>query len=430
MKPKEKVTASERICKDIHEIFNGDFGLAENLDASLGRLMTLSFKRILVEALEAEVSAFLGRGYYSRGESARPGYRNGYENKTLRTSEGKIGIPVPQVRDSGETYRSPILANIPRITPALEKAAIEAYVRGSSTRDIEDVSIGEDGESLMSKDRVSAITETLWEEYNQFQSRDLSGLDVVYLFVDGVYESLRKRTGMKEAVLCAWGILSDGKKVLISLAQGNKESHSTWREFFRDMVGRGLRMPLLVVQDGNPGGLRAAEEVFWRTKRQRCIAHKLRNIANKLPRNEIENVLPRFKAVYYAESREIADILVAKIVEDLSGNYPGAVKCMLDDLDACLAHLEFPPSHRRYIRTTNLLERCFVEEKRRTKVIPGFLTEKSALKLVFGTLIRVSEKWKNIKMTPLELELLRNLRKLMGGKENEKFISFSFEKVA
>jgi len=426
---RKKVTASEKICKEIRETFEKDFGRAENLDDLLSRLMNLSIKRILVEALEAEVDSYLGRGYYSRGERERNGYRNGYESKNITTSEGKIKIPVPQVRDSGETYRSGILSNIPRISPALEKAAVEAYVRGLSTRDIEKVFVDENGESLLSKDSVSLLTESLWEEYDAFQSRSLSDLDVVYLFVDGVYESLRRRTGMKEAILCAWGILSDGRKILISLAQGNKECHATWRDFFRDMVKRGLRMPLLIVQDGNPGGIKAAEEIFTKTKRQRCIAHKLRNIANTLSRNEIETILPRFKAVYYAEDRGIAEILVKRIVEDFSEVYPGAVKCMLDDLDACLSHLDFPPGHRKYIRTTNLLERCFVEEKRRTKIIPGFFTEKSALKLVYGTLIRASEKWQRIKMTPLELALLKNVRKLMGGEENSRFISFSFEKV-
>ncbi len=429
MNGKKKITASEKICKEIRETFDKDFGSAENLDVSLTKLINLSIKRILVEALEAEVDSYLGRGYYSRGERVRDGYRNGYEGKNIMTGEGKIRIPVPQVRNSGETYRSEILSNVSRISPALEKAAVEAYVRGLSTRDIEEVFVGENGECLLSKDSVSLLTENLWKEYNEFQSRSLSEFDVIYLFVDAVYESLRKRTGMKEAVLCAWGILSDGRKILISLAQGNKESYATWRDFFRDMVNRGLRMPLLIVQDGNPGGIRAAEEIFTKTKRQRCIAHKLRNIANKLPRNEIETILPRFRAVYYAEDREIAEILVKKIVEDLSELYPGAVKCMLDDLDACLSHLDFPSGHRKHIRTTNLLERCFVEEKRRTKIIPGFFTEKSALKLVYGTLIRASEKWQRIKMSSLELALLKNIRKLMGGEENSRFISFSFEKV-
>jgi transposase-like protein len=429
MTTKKKITASEKICKEINETFNEDFGASENLDVSLGKLMRLSFKRIIVEALEAEVGSYLGRDYYGRGERERSGYRNGYENKRVKMSEGPIDVPVPQVRDSGETYRSTIISSIPKISPALERVAIEAYVRGLSTRDIEDVFLDENGDSILSKDCVSSITETLWNEYNVFQSRALSELDVVYLFVDGVYESLRKRTGMKEAILCAWGILSDGRKILISLAQGNKESYNTWRDFFRDMIKRGLRMPLLIIQDGNPGGISAAEEMFTKTKRQRCIAHKLRNIAVKLPRNEIDKILPRFRAVYYAEDRQIADILVNRIVDELSGIYPAAVKCMLDDLDACLTHLEFPPSHRKHIRTTNLLERCFVEEKRRTKIIPGFLTEKSALKLIYGTLIRVSEKWQRIKMTPFELGLLKNIRKIMGGEENEKFISIPLDKA-
>ena len=336
----KKITASERICKEIQETFERNFEDAENLDFTLGKLMRLSFKRIIVEALESEVNSYLGRDYYSRGERERVGYRNGYERKRVKTSEGKVDVPVPQVRNSGETYRSSIIANIPSISPALERAAIEAYVRGLSTRDIEELFVDENGNGILSKDSVSSITEALWAEYGIFQSRNLSELDVVYLFADGVYESLRKQFGMKEAILCAWGILSDGRKVLLSLGQGNRESYESWKEFFQDMIRRGLRMPLLFIQDGNHGGNRAAEEVFYRSKRQRCIAHKLRNIANKLPRNEIEKILPQFRAVYYANDRTIADMLVKRIVDEFSGSYPAAVKCMLDDLDASLAHLE------------------------------------------------------------------------------------------
>jgi transposase-like protein len=235
--------------------------------------------------------------------------------------------------------------------------------------------------------------------------------------------SLRKQAECKEAVLVARAILADGRKVLLSLGVGNRESQDAWREFFRDMIKRGLRCPLLVVSDGCPGLVAAVNEVFAKSRRQRCIAHKLRNIANKLPRQLLPAVLPDFRAIFYAADRQSADTLVAAVVAKHQAAYPAAVKCLLDDLDACLAHLEFPESQRRFIRTTNLLERAFVEQRRRTKIIPGFFSEPSCLKLVFGTLIRVSAHWRRVKMTTLELDILRQIRKLMGGDENSQFLS-------
>jgi len=310
------------------------------------------------------------------------------------------------------------------ISPELERLAIEMYVRGLSTRDIEDALKDKDGRRLLSKDSVSEITESLSEEYERFISRDLSGYDVVYLFIDGVYESLRREAGFKEAILVAWGILSSGRKVLLHLALGNKESYESWKEFFRNMIGRGLRMPLLIVSDGAPGLIKAIEECFPESKRQRCMVHKLRNIANKLPQNVLEELMPKIRNVFNQTDKEIALMCAAKIIDEYAQKYPSAIKCFQEDLDSCLNFMLFPAGHHKHIRTTNLLERAFVEQKRRTKIIPRFLNEKSCIKLVYSTLIRVSEKWRRVKMSEYDLALLRNIRHLYGWKEDENgFIS-------
>ena len=258
----KKMLPSQRISREISELLNqGLFG-EENL---LSILVQKSVKKIIQEILEQEIQDFLGRGYFERKpETANKGYRNGYEPKTIKTAEGKMTLEVPQLRNTEETYRSSFLGRPGSVSPELERLATEMYVRGLSARDIEDALKDEQGNLLHSKSGVSEITEALSKEYNRFCRRDLSGYDVVYLFVDGVYESLRLQLGAKEAILCAWAILSNGRK----------ESYDCWKSFFRNMIARGLRAPLLVVSDGAPGLIRAIEECFPESKRQRSASRR------------------------------------------------------------------------------------------------------------------------------------------------------------
>lgn len=417
----EKIRPSERIGKEISQLLEG--GVEEGQDL-FGRLIEKSVRRVLQEILEQEVEDYLGRGYYQRGEGRQRGYRNGYEAKKLKTAEGQMEVEVPQLRDTEQTYRSAVLGKLGGRSQELERLVVEMYARGLSTRDIEDLLRDKSGQVMISRSGVSQITESLSQEYERFCSRDLSGYDVVYMFFDGVYERMRLRVGSPEAILCAWGILSDGHKVLLHLALGYKESYESWLEFFRNMVARGLRMPLLVSADGAPGLIKAIQECFHQSRRQRCLAHKLRNIAGKLPREALAEVMPKIRAIFSQTDREIALLSVAKLVEEYAAIYPAAMKCLQEDLEACLSFMDFPAGHHKHIRTTNLLERCFEEQSRRTKVIPRFLDEKSCLKLTYATLIRVSERWNKVTMSEYDLMLLRNLRKLYGWEEEQnRFIS-------
>jgi putative transposase len=254
---------------------------------------------------------------------------------------------------------------------------------------------------LLSRTAVSEIGERLWADYQEFASRDLGEYDIAYLFVDGIAE--RIRPGQKrEPVLAAWGFTSVGGKVLLHLMAGSKEDAETVSAFFQDMRARGLGDPLLVVSDGAPGIIKAIETCFPRSERQRCLAHRMRNLAAKVP----EDLWPEFKArttaAYQAPSRAIARDLAAGVVVDFETELPSAVACFMDDFEACIAHLRMPIPHRRAIRTTNLLERLFVEERRRLKIIPNAFGEKPVLKLMFGAMIRAAERWRAIKVTDFE----------------------------
>jgi transposase-like protein len=202
-------------------------------------------------------------------------------------------------------FRSRLREIIRGRTEELEALAVEMYARGLSTRDFEALFTDERGRSLLSRTAVSEITERLRAEYEAFASRDLSEFAVIYLFIDGLAERLHLGQP-REAVLAAWGVLTDGNKVLLHLAPGTKEDTASSREFFQDLRRRGLPDPLLVVSDGAPGLIRAIEDCFPRSARQRCLAHKLRNLQSKVPEDQWPEFKARASACYQAASPALA----------------------------------------------------------------------------------------------------------------------------
>jgi transposase-like protein len=401
----ERIPGSERTREKLRALMEGRSAIEDGRS----ELVRLAARLIIEEALEGEAKDALGRDYYARGAAPGAGYRNGYRTGRVKSAEGAIDYSAPQIADRSEPFRSRIREAVRGRTEELEALAVEMYARGLSTRDIEAVFVDGDGRSLLSRTAVSEVTERLWAEYEAFAGRDLSEFAITYLFVDGIAERLHLGQP-REAVLAAWGILADGKKALLHLAPGTKEDTASCKEFFRDMRRRGLPDPLLVASDGAPGMIRAIEECLPRSIRQRCLAHKMRNLQSKVP----EDVWPEFKAraaaCYQAASPALARLLRDDIAATYARDLPSAVACLDDDFEACVAHLRFPLGHRRAIRTTNLLERLFGEARRRTKVIPHAFGERAVLKLMYAALIRAAEHWRGIRVTEFEQRQLKAIR--------------------
>jgi len=408
-----RVPPSMLIREDLDRLLTEGAGPGENLISELVQTVT----RLVVQQLaEAEQADYLGdRGRYERRDpdAGQRGWRNGYVERSIRTAEGKIPIRVPQVRDTAVPFRSTLMGFLEGNSDVLERLVMEMYARGMSTRDVEDAFRDVTGELVISRTAVSQITDGLWEQYETFISRDLSDIAVEYLFVDGIYESLR-RHGAKEAVLVAWGVDGDGRKHLLHLAVGNKESEDCWVEFFRHMVTRGLRMPTSVTSDGAPGLINAIEAVFAKSVRVRCWFHRLANIRAKLADDTAPEVMAEIRAIRDAPTLDAARAQADRVINRYRSQYPSAVRCLEEDLEALLAIHRIPVRHRVNVRTTNLVERSFVEERRRTKVIPRLLDEKSAMKLVFATLIRSAQRWSRIAVSDLERHQLQLLRQELG----------------
>jgi putative transposase len=277
---------------------------------------------IIEEVLEAEARDKLGRERYERAGGEPSGYRNGYRAGRLKTAEGAVRFSLNQHRNCAirsEPFLSAVRENLAGRTEALEDLAVELVARGLSMRDIEAAFTDADGRRLVSRAAVSEITERLWEEYEAFTRRDLSEFDIVYLFVDGIAERLRAGCP-REPVIAAWD--------RAEWAEGPAASHE-WlegghRDGPQDMRARGLGDPILAASDGAPGIIRAIEECFPRSVRQRCLAHRMRNLAVKVPADQWPEFKARVTACCQAPSRAIARDLRAGIMADYADSLPTA----------------------------------------------------------------------------------------------------------
>jgi putative transposase len=382
---------------------------AESGEELLSTLVRLSTERVLQEALEQEQAEALGRERYERRQGTL-GYRNGYERGTLKTAEGVLRMQVPQIRGREEPYRSELWSQVAKTSEVLKQRIVEMYAGGLSQRDIEYSLEKALGQFIVSKSTVSELTDRLTEEYEAFHSRDLSGYEVAYLFMDAVYEPLR-RWGSKTGVFCVWAICVDGRKVLLTLSTANSESYESCLEVLRDLVKRGLQTPVTITTDGAAGLTKAIDAIWPKTLRIRCWFHKMQNLQQKVP----PQAWPEFKALVM-DMRDAPTVTAAEhrrqaIVTRYQRDFPEACRCLLDDGEASLNHLYVPQRHQPYVRTSNLAERAFEEERRRTKVIPHLWDEGSVVKLVFAVLIRVSERWGKKCFSEFEQQQIRSLRR-------------------
>lgn len=419
----KKVTPSERFRSELDEALTG-VGEKQDPVEVVGRL---GARLILQQALEDEVSEFLGRDRYERAGEA-VSYRNGYEPRKVATTSGTVELERPRVRDASKLgFESKVLGKGVTRTYALESLVIGSFLRGLSTRDVEAVLEEAFDEPIASRSTVSRICEDTRERYRRWCQRRLEEHDVVYLFLDAIYLKLHPDDTPAEGVLVAWGVTLEGRKVLLGLQLGSRESYDSWLAFGRDLVARGMRAPALVVADGAPGIWKATRELWPQANEQRCTVHALRNVTGKLP----ERHHPEVKASWWKTFDEASSPAEARrgleaIVADYRGAYPSAMAVIERDIDALVVHLRWPSEHRKRIRTTNLLERTFVEVRRRTKVIGRFPGESSALSLIWAVLELSSRGWRGVTMTPktvAEIERLRRHQQAAETTDTEEVIA-------
>jgi putative transposase len=405
----KRIPYSQKMKQEVEEILVK--GQGQTMKHPLDAFLRQGARYMIQVALEKEIECFLGRDHYERRGRRRQGWRNGYEAHGFKTPMGVLAVGAPQVRETSEPFSSKLLERLDNDpNDALSRLALGMYVRGMSDRDVEDLWVEAFGRQVLSKSAVSEVSQALIPQFDEWRTRDLSSVSVMYLFLDGIFLALRQGTDEKEGVLAAYGITREGKKVLLHLALGSRESYTDWLSMLQDMVNRGLKAPALVIRDGRPSLKKAVAEMWPAVFQQHCQVHKMRNILSKLPKNALAQIKHLVHQVFHAKSYKQGMELGRELVERFEPLYPSAMECLKKDLSACLTYLNFPVEHAKAIRTTNLIERTFGEARRRTKVIPRFPTEQSGLSLVFAVLIRASQKWHGIQMTPAILEKLDHLR--------------------
>ena len=409
----KRVSPIEKVRAEIDTVF----GSGRPVEECLEELMRHSVRLVLQQVLEDEVTTWLGRGWNSRSEPERQGQRNGHSDLTIKTTAGAVELKRPKLRNTTEVFASQLLGKgVVRSAP-LEALVISAWVRGLSDRDIEALlgeALGPD--AALSKSTASRICQILKNDFEAFRKRDLSGIDLDYLFLDGSHFKMHDGTAA-EPVMVAYGITTVGQPVLVAVEPAATESTDAWADFLAGMTRRGLAVPLLTITDGAAGLINAVGTELHGSLRQRCLIHRARNVLAKIPKDHQPQVKVEFWACFddidvdpgqgaVDEAQRRIDAFAARHATA----FPAAVRCIEDDRQALTSFLRFPTEHHKRIRHTNLIERTFGETRRRVKVIGRLPGEASCLALVWAVLDRASAGWRGLRYTPAITRTLTDIR--------------------
>jgi putative transposase len=363
-------------------------------------------RRMLAAALEAEVAAYIAAHVSELDERGRRlVVRNGHaQPRQVLTSAGAVEVVTPRVNDkrideaTGERRRfaSAILPAWCRKSPKINEVLPLLYLHGLSSSDFVPALEGFLGTgSGLSAAVVTRLTAQWQDEAKAFGHRDLSTVDYVYLWADGVHLGVR----LDEEKLCLLvmiGVRVDGTKELVALAEGYRESAGSWADLLRDCKRRGMRAPVLAVGDGALGFWSALREVFPDTREQRCWFHKIANVLSALPKSAHPGAKKALAEIWNAEDREHARRAVAAFKLAYGAKFGKAVAKITDDIDKLLAFYDFPAEHWVHLRTTNPIESTFATVRHRTKVTKGPGSKAAGLAMAFKLIEAAQHRWRAV----------------------------------
>lgn len=338
--------------------------------------------------MEIEVEARTGAGHGSRSPD-RTNHRNGYRERPWETRAGRIDLEIPKLRKG--TYLPSFLEPRRTAEKALVTVIQEAYVKGISTRSVDDL-IKAMGGSGISKSQVSRLVEEIDERVDAFLARPIEG-EWPYLWIDATY--LKVRDGgriVSTAAIIAVGVNTDGRREVLGVATGPSEAEVFWKGFLRSLADRGLRGVRLVVADDHKGLRAAAAKVFHATQ-QRCRVHWMRNALAHAGPKQRPAVVALLKTIFAQESAEAARDQWGKVADALREKYPKLAAMMDESRDDVLAYMDFPREHWAQIASTNPIERLNGEVKRRSDVVGIFPNEKAVVRLVGALMLEQNDEW-------------------------------------
>jgi putative transposase len=365
--------------------------------------MRTQIQQWLQQLLDEEVTEFLGRAKAERRAQGAPArlYRNGHgKPRQVSLLSGTVMVRRPRVRGvADQRFESRLLPFFKKQTPEVGELLHQGYLHGMATGDFELAfrHLLGDGAPL-SRAGLVQLTERWQRDYDAWRARALDGLELVYLWADGVYV----KAGLereKAALLVLIGALSDGSKTVLAVESGERESAESWARVLRDLKARGLRAPKLTIGDGHLGLWGALAEIYPESAEQRCWLHKLLNVLDRVPLKAQEEVKGWLKQLMYPESRAACERLKARFAARYAKRFPDAVATLERDWPRLVTYFDFPREHWKHLRTTNVVESPFAAVRLRTSPAKRFKRVGRAVALIWKVLC-VAERQFKLLATP------------------------------
>jgi len=401
--------------------------IANPVRDALTEVLQEGARTLLAQAVEAEVAEFVARHSEKRDVSGRQRVvRNGHmPERTIQTGIGEVAVKAPRVRDRAGRlgFSSAILPRYLRRTKTIEELLPWLYLKGISTGGFSEALgalLGRDAPGL-SAGTISRLKAVWQEEHAHWEQRSLAHKRYVYLWVDGIHFGVRLEEA-NQCILVVIGATPEGKKELVAMSDGFRESEQSWKELLLDLKGRGLEIdPQLAIGDGALGFWKALPQVFGATREQRCWVHKTANVLNKLPKHLQAKAKSGLHQIWMAETREDAHHAFASFVEVYEPKYPKAAQCLAKDRNSLLSFYDFPAQHWHHIRTSNPIESTFASVRLRTAKTRGCGSRASILSTVFKLSKSAEQRWSKLRGTEMIGKVISGV-KFKNGVEVQKTV--------
>jgi len=397
------------------------------IDDPITNILRSGARKLLAEALEAEIETFLSLYRDLKDDRNRQRVvRNGHlPERAIQTGIGPIAVKVPRARDrqpddESEPIRfiSSLLPRYMRKTRSMEELIPWLYLKGISTNDFSEALsalVGKDAPGL-SAPTISRLKAIWKEDLEKWQKRDLSHKRYVYIWADGVYCNVRLEE--KQCLLVIIGATEDGKKELLALDSGVRESELSWTDILLDLRHRGLKVPPeLAIGDGALGFWKALAKVYSKTRWQRCWVHKTANILNRLPKSLQAKAKEKIHQIWMAPDKAEAQKGFDDFVSLYEAKYPKAVECLQKDHEALLTFYDFPAEHWRHIRTTNPIESTFSTVRLRTDKVRSCFSSKTVITMAFKLCQCAQKRWQRLHSHKKLAKVIRGVKFIDGIEE-------------
>jgi len=374
---------------------------------------------LIAQAIETELNELLEQFSHQTTDGKQSVVRNGYlPKRTVQTGVGDVEVQVPKIRDrsgNGIKFNSKLIPPYLKRTKKVEEFLPWLYLKGVSTGDFTEALtalLGPEAKGLSPR-TIGRLKKTWIKEHSEWSKRDLTDKNYVYWWADGVYFNIRSDND-RQCMLILMGATPEGKKELIAVEDGFRESEQSWTELLQDLFSRGLtKPPMLAVGDGALGFWKALNKIYPKTRHQRCWVHKTANILNKIPKSQQKKAKQALQEIWMAATREEAYEAFDRFLNRFSAKYPKAAECLEKDKEELLAFYDFPAQHWVHIRTTNPIESTFATVRLRTAKTRSCVSRQTILSMVFKLVQSAEKRWRR----------LRGYRQLSAVLQGIKFVN-------